>query len=42
MAPVIVEVDVEASGLLDGLEGQEREERAELVGWLREAYTLGA
>jgi len=34
VAPVIVEVDVEASGLLDGLEGQEREERAELVGWL--------
>ena len=27
-------VDVEASGLLDGLEGQARTERAELVDWL--------
>ena len=34
MAPVTVEADVEASGLLDGLEGQEREERAELIAWL--------
>ena len=28
------EPDIEASGLLDGLEGAEREERAELVTWL--------
>jgi adenylate cyclase len=29
-----VEVDIEASGLLDGLDGKARAERAELVGWL--------
>jgi adenylate cyclase len=29
-----VEVDIEASGLLDGLEGKARVERAELIGWL--------
>lgn len=30
------EVDIEATGLLDGLEGQARRERAELVEWLLE------
>jgi len=34
VARVTVEADVEASGLLEGLEGQEREERAELIAWL--------
>ncbi len=28
------DVDLEASGLLDGLDGQARAERAELIGWL--------
>lgn len=28
------DVDLEASGLLDGLEGRAREERAELIPWL--------
>lgn len=32
----IEEFDVEASGLLDGLEGRAREERAELIPWLLE------
>ena len=29
-----VDPDIESSGLLDGLEGKERAERAELVAWL--------
>ena len=28
------DVDIEAVGLLNGLEGQARAERAELIGWL--------
>ena len=41
MAPVTVEADVEATGLLDGLEGAERDERIELVAWLLDkGYTL--
>jgi adenylate cyclase len=32
--PVADDVDIEAAGLLDGLEGQARAERAELVEWL--------
>lgn len=31
---VASDVDIEGSGLLDGLDGQAREERAELVAWL--------
>jgi adenylate cyclase len=31
---VAEDVDIDASGLLDGLEGQARTERAELVEWL--------
>jgi adenylate cyclase len=34
--PVTERVDIEASGLLDGLEGDARAERAELVAWLLE------
>jgi adenylate cyclase len=35
------DVDIEASGLLDGLEGQARDERAELVAWLLgEGFTV--
>jgi adenylate cyclase len=34
--PVAEDFDLEASGLLDGLEGTEREERAELIPWLLE------
>ena len=34
--PVAEDVDVEASGLLDGLEGKARAERAELIAWLLE------
>ena len=36
MTPVEAEPDIEASGLLDGLEGAERTQRAELVAWLLE------
>ncbi len=37
-----VEVDIEASGLLDGLDGRARAERAELVEWLlAEGFTTG-
>ena len=35
-APVEVDPDIASSGLLDGLEGEERAERAELVAWLLE------
>ena len=28
------DVDIEALGLLDGLEGEARQERAELIAWL--------
>ena len=31
-----VDPDIASSGLLDGLEGEERAERAELVAWLLE------
>jgi len=31
---VAADVDIEALGLLDGLEGQARQERADLIGWL--------
>lgn len=36
------EMDIERSGLLDGLEGEAREERAELIAWLSEerGFTL--
>src|SRR6185312_1405093 len=34
--PVAEEFDLEASGLLDGLEGKARAERAELIPWLLE------
>lgn len=34
MTLVEVDPDIESSGLLDGLEGEERAERAELVAWL--------
>lgn len=34
MAPVGLDVDIAATGLLDGLEGTERAERADLVAWL--------
>ena len=34
--PVAEEFDIEASGLLDGLEGKARAERAELIPWLLE------
>ncbi len=34
MTPVAVDADIAASGLLDGLEGAERAQRAELVAWL--------
>ena len=34
--PVTEDVDIEASGLLDGLEGDARAERAELIEWLLE------
>ena len=39
--PVAEDVDIEASGLLDGLEGQARADRAELVEWLlAEGFTV--
>ena len=35
------DIDIEASGLLDGLEGQARAERAELIDWLLgEGFTV--
>jgi hypothetical protein len=35
------DVDLEASGLLDGLEGDARRERTELIGWLLDrGFTL--
>ncbi len=39
--PVTEPVDIEASGLLDGLEGDARAERAELIEWLlREGFSV--
>ncbi len=39
--PVAEDFDIEASGLLDGLEGQARTERAELIEWLLgEGFTV--
>src|SRR5213595_2062868 len=34
VVPVAEDFDLEASGLLDGLEGETRDERAELIPWL--------
>ena len=34
LGPVADDFDIEASGLLDGLEGEERAQRAELIPWL--------
>lgn len=39
--PVAEDFDIEASGLLDGLDGAARTERAELIGWLlAEGFTV--
>jgi adenylate cyclase len=39
---VEVDPDIESSGLLDGLEGEDRAQRAELVGWLlARGFTVG-
>jgi hypothetical protein len=34
VGPMAADVDIEALGLLDGLEGRARAERAELIAWL--------